>query len=345
MRKAVTVAAPHLAILLQAGARRGLDVPALLATLGIGRDLFADPDARVSHEVFARAWEEVPRQTGIKGVEVARFLVEQPHLLIGVLLYIARSSVTLGDAWEKVIRYHRIVHDAGSVHFEQDGTGGRFFLRPPAGIVIPPEAREFIFAMIVGFGRRLASVDWAPRRVAFEHPAPADATEQRQLFAAPVDYGQPCSEMLVDRSVLARRLATADPLLNQIVEQHARELLAHRPASDSLIEQLRSWIFNRIGTGLPELADVARELGTSPRTLQRRLADEQMTWRDLVDDVRRELAERRMTDPRASTTEVAFVLGFSDGSAFTRAFRRWTGHAPAEYRRLHARTSGGVSGR
>src|SRR5687768_17643171 len=100
MRSPVTVAAPHLGILLQAGARRGLDVAALLADFGLDRDVLGDPDARVSHDVFARAWEEVPRRTGITGIEVARFLVEQPHLLIGVLLYIARSSLTLGESWE-----------------------------------------------------------------------------------------------------------------------------------------------------------------------------------------------------------------------------------------------------
>jgi len=128
-------------------------------------------------------------------------------------------------------------------------------------------------------------------------------------------------------------------VLSATLEQHAERLLAALPEARTYATRVREHLVLALQAGEPTLHTVVVALRTSERTLRRRLAEEGVTFSDLLSDVRRELALRYLEDPRLSVDEIAFLLGFANGSAFRRAFRRWTGVSPSEKRALGNRDS------
>jgi AraC-like DNA-binding protein len=125
----------------------------------------------------------------------------------------------------------------------------------------------------------------------------------------------------------------ADPGLCAVLDRHAEELLAKYPREDSLIERLRAIIKQQLSGGDASLERVAQQLGMSGRTLQRKLRDHGSSHQELLDEMRRDLAMRHLREPEMAICEVAYLLGFSESSALHRAFKRWTGMTPSEFRR------------
>ncbi|HYY42110.1 MAG TPA: helix-turn-helix domain-containing protein, partial [Pyrinomonadaceae bacterium] len=170
------------------------------------------------------------------------------------------------------------------------------------------------------------------RSVSFQHPQPADTTEHRRIFRAPVHFDQPRNELVLDRALLALPLARADAGLCALLDRHAQELLARLPQRDDTTAQVRRLLSDALSGGDPNIAAVARQLGLSARTLQRKLRAEGTSYQDLLDLMRRDLARRYLQERDMAVCEVAYLLGFSGPSAFHRAFRRWTGVTPKEFR-------------
>jgi AraC-like DNA-binding protein len=168
---------------------------------------------------------------------------------------------------------------------------------------------------------------------AFQHPAPANAARYQQVLRCPVHFNQPEVRLVVRRELFDRPLRRPDPGLFQYLEQHAQTLDARLAERRSLSDQVRERLLGGLREGEPQQVGVARLLGMSERTLQRRLRDEGTTFAALLDDVRAEAARMYLRDPRLAVFEVAFLLGFSEASAFNRAFRRWTGSSPSDFRK------------
>jgi AraC-like DNA-binding protein len=139
--------------------------------------------------------------------------------------------------------------------------------------------------------------------------------------------------MLLPRRSLDRPLVRADAGLCAVLERHARELLERLPRATSLSGRIRQLVAGDLVKGVPSPAEVARRLHMSGRTLQRRLREDGTSHRALVDELRRDLAMRYLGEREIGIAEVAFLLGFSEASAFHRAFRRWSGTTPSAYRR------------
>jgi AraC-like DNA-binding protein len=337
MKPVITVASGHLRMLMQFGARRGLDVDSFMAWLGVDPAILTDPDARFPHERFAVALDEVALRVNAPdlGLELAIAAMQAPHSQLAVLSYVAQSSSTIGAAYHTVIRYLRLVHDGGGIRLDAGGAGApaRVYIKPIVPLPLPRHAHDFMLATMFERGRRLAARSWHPRVVRFEYERPASVAMHEKVFGAPLEFGCPMSEMVFDSEVMEWPVATADPLLHSLMQQQAENLVARLPKLEAPADRVRNSVASLMLHGVPSLAVVARHLGTSVRTLQRTLNQEGITFRQLVDDVRRELGLRHVGEDRMPLPEIAFVLGFSDTSAFHRAFRRWTGTAPGEYRR------------
>jgi AraC-like DNA-binding protein len=153
----------------------------------------------------------------------------------------------------------------------------------------------------------------------------------------PPRFGARDVALVVPGEVWRRTTRARDPGLFAVLDDHARALLARAPsAEDDLVERVRAAVATELTGRAPSLASVARRLGTSARSLQRRLENERTSFAQVVDHVRRERAEAALQAPDVAIGEVSWLLGFSDQSAFARAFRRWTGQSPARWRRAHA---------
>jgi AraC-like DNA-binding protein len=205
------------------------------------------------------------------------------------------------------------------------------------------DVSEFIVAAWVVVARQATGVDFAPLQVRFRHPRPTSLEAHRRLFRAPIRFGEPVNGLVVRRALLQTPLTRADPGLCAVLDRHVRELLERIPRATALRERVRQLAAQALSTGPPRAATLAHRLHMSRRTLQRQLQGDGTSARELVDTLRRDLAMRYLSDGQVAIAEVAFLLGFSEASAFHRAFRRWSGTTPATYRRAFAGGGGGAA--
>lgn len=334
-----------LRMLVEVAVGRGLRRDELLAELGLSPELLADPDARVPHEVLRLAWELIPHRLNDPAFGVHLAEGARPGSL-ELLDYVTSHSPDLDSAYRKLVRYQRLIHHAAGLRFEiiknaGDAGGGKDLARLshqiPTGLSISRHAPEFFMAGSLALGRRLMGPGFTPLLVEFSHAAPPDATEHRRFFRTEVLFGRPLTAMSFDAEAMSRPLPGADPALSRVLERYAEQLLAAQPAvEESFLDRARRLVCGKMSAELPRAADVARRLGVSERTLLRRLREGGLTYQSLVDSVRKDMALKRLQAPDATPAEVGFFLGFSDVSTFYRAFRRWTGSTPAEFRQKKA---------
>jgi AraC-like DNA-binding protein len=214
--------------------------------------------------------------------------------------------------------------------------GGRACLAyRPEGIEATAARHHVESTAVIGHRllRRLAGPGWRAREVHFRHPRPADAREHARLFEAPLRFGQPRNALVFDEAALEARVRGADPWLLPIVEDHLRQQMAVPDPVASWPQAVRDRVARSMAEGQATVRAISRGLGLSVRTFQRRLAEHGLVFKQMVDEVRHELALRYLGDAGATLTDVALRLGYSELSAFDRAFRRWTGESPLEHRR------------
>jgi AraC-like DNA-binding protein len=310
----------------------GLDAEAALRSAGCRAAELEDPDGRIPHEVALALWHEAVRCSGDDafGIHTA----EQIRAgAFDVLDYATRSSATLGEGLRRLVRYHRILHDVALVQLSADGDRAQLThaLPDPAG-PLPRHPAEFIVAAWVVVARQATGTDFAPVEVHFRHGPPGDRTEHARLFRAPVRFNSAVNGVVLPRSLLDLPLVKSDPGLCAVLERHVAALLEKMPRTTSVSTHVRQLVAQDLSSATPSASAAARKLHMSRRTLQRSLRAEGTTFTDLVDDLRRDLAARYLREPAVAIAEVAFLLGFSEASAFHRAFKRWQGITPAAYR-------------
>ncbi|MFL6212159.1 MAG: AraC family transcriptional regulator [Pyrinomonadaceae bacterium] len=318
--------------ILDAAAHAGVAPQALCRAVGLDPDLIADPDNRIPFAQLVALYEHAAQLTGDDafGLHVGE---RTSPTLFDVLGYVVINSPTLGAALDRLVRYHAIWTDGAIFTLTEAGAQVWLSYDYVAGVATPRRHDcEMTLAINVVFTRRLISIDWQPRVVSFQHPQPADIAEHKRIFRAPVHFNQPRNELVLDRALLALPIARADAGLYALLDRHAQELLARLPQRDDTTAQVRRLLNNALSGGDPNITAIARQLGLSARTLQRKLRTEGTAYQDVLDDMRRELAQRYLRERDMAVCEVAYLLGFSGPSAFHRAFRRWTGVTPKEFR-------------
>ncbi len=311
--------------------RAGVDPSRLLTELGIDPKTLDDPDASIPADVALRLFDEAPRRAGDDafGLHAAE---TSPPGAFEVLDYATRSSRTAGEALARVTRYYALVHEYVEIRVHVEGDVGRVTHRMLAPLMVPRHAVELLFAAMVIRGRQFTGRAWPLHSVGFVHSAPSDTSEHLRIFGAPVRFDQPIDELRFDRAWLETPLATADPALSSMLDRYADSLLAKIPRDDGLVEQARRAIAESLRGGDASDEGTASRLHMSARTLQRRLRALGTSHQELVDGVRRDLAVRYLVNERIAVGEVAYLLGYSDPTTFHRAFKRWTGRTPHDYR-------------
>jgi len=316
----------------------GLSVSGLVDWLPASAD--DDSDARLSLEQVRETWTELAARSGDEdlGLRMAQTLAPG---MFSALDYAVRNSATLGDAYACMTRYNRVLHSGVTLVMRVEGDEASLAHHQSRGAT--RHATEWALATWIVIGRQLVGQDWIPRRVAFEHPKPARIDAHERLFRAPLAFSADRNEVVFDRELLSAPVHQADPQLRQLLEQYALRKMAERvPASTGVADRARSALMRAFASsGDFRLATIADQLGVSARTLQRQIRQEgHASYQQLVDDTRRDLALRYLKESHISIGEAAFLLGFSEPSAFHRAFKRWTGGTPQQFRRAQADLSG-----
>jgi AraC-like DNA-binding protein len=191
-------------------------------------------------------------------------------------------------------------------------------------------------AVWVGAGRTATGIDWAPLEVRFAHAEPNNVCEHARFFSAPVRFACGENALVLPTPRLDTPCVRADPALLAVLDRYAADRLARAPQTHTLADRVRTTLAEQLVGTEPGVARLAARLRMSVRTLNRTLAAEGTTYRALLDQLRHELAARNLADDRVSIAEIAFLLGFSELSSFYRAFKRWTGCTPVEFRQDRA---------
>jgi AraC-like DNA-binding protein len=323
------------AMIVRVAADQGVDPAKLAALAGFDPTLADDPDQRISLETETALWDHAARLTGDAafGVHAAQRI--QPGIF-DVLDYAIRTAPTLRVSLERLVRYNRLVHDAAVFRLVDEGDLVR--IEHTLGPVSQSRhAAEFTMAGVVVVGGQITGVPVRPTAVEFRHPevqAKAIAELQR-VFGVRPHFSAAANAVELPRTLLERRLATADPLLFRVVDRHAEALLAARPdPAETMGVRVRRILARTLGEGegSAKLGSLASRLHVGERSLQRRLADEGLTFDAVLDEVRHDLAVRYLSDAKIAISEVAYLLGYSEPSAFHRAFKRWTGMTPSRAR-------------
>lgn len=263
-----------------------------------------------------------------------------PRGIGGVGELAARSAPTIGAALERCARYSRIITPHQELMCTRDDASHelRFSYRVPGGV--PPFAGRHTNEYAVAVFRRLAdemSGAHPPlRRVWLAHGDEAKTrarlAEYFELPATAIEFDRDSNGLAFDLSLADQPIPAADPTLLRVLEQYAQSLMPAEDAAPELLRNVERAVAELLVDGVPTLASVAQRMAVGERTLQRHLRAEGTTFAELVEKIRRALAEQHLRRRTLSVSEVAYVLGYSDGRAFARAFHRWFGLTPTEFR-------------
>ncbi|HBB35535.1 MAG TPA: AraC family transcriptional regulator [Cyanobacteria bacterium UBA8803] len=336
-----TVSVKLVQSILEAAANCTLNTDAILTALKLDPTCLDDVDGRISHEQFCALWQEIAHRSRIGsgvtsltpaiGLQMAEAARPKTWDVLG---YAMHSSATLGEAFERLVRYSRLRHTGAEFTFEVQHDIARVTMAIPNTTIPPSYAMcEWVGAHFFLVSRQLTGLNLVPLQMGFQHAKPDDLSAYNRLFRSPLFFDQPVNEMRLDAKLMQHPLVKADPGLSTILDRHAEELLARLPQTESFLDIVHRLMSQGLRGGDPSLTAIAQQLGYAPRTLQRKLQEAGTSYYTLLDEMRRELSFYYLREAHIAVSEVAFLLGFSETSAFHRAFRRWTGVSPGEFRR------------
>ena len=305
----------------------GCDGAAILVKAGFDPEDLEGPTARCPLVNNGRLWELALEATGDPafGLKVASHI---KHTTFHALSYALAASSTLKEAFERVQRFGQVGSDAVEYDLRKIGSEYHFTLETVQPL--PWESIDTLVAAHLRMCRSLAGREFSPRLVELRRPRPARIEDFERLLRAPLRFDAPKNLLVFEAAGIERKLDSGNPELARYNDIIALQHLKRR--EHDIQGKVREVLLQRLKGREPSQEEVAERLHMSPRTLQRKLAESGTTYKEMLDDTRHALALAYLSAPQHSVNEVTYLLGFSSGSCFTRAFRRWTGKSPSNWR-------------
>ncbi len=289
------------------------------------------PGDRMPFIIWQQILHEVARQDGriALGLAIAQN-VEPGH--VGILAYLGLSCDTLGEALQRFEHYHRLAYDGNHMQIRNimgvldiswsDDAG-----RP--GQLVDETAIGILFRIMT---QLVAPNPLALVAVKFVNAPPASTRAYQQFFGCPVSFNTARTGIQIRAEYLALPLARHDAALRIILDRQAEALLAELPQPNMFDQSLQQHLIKAVHEGQVQIEQVAQQFGLSPRALQRRLMARGYTYQQRLAQVRQTLAEQYLHDSSLTLADIALLLGYSEQSAFQRAFKQWTGKTPNQCR-------------
>ena len=314
----------------------GLDIHALFEEAGLELTALSDADARFPTERISLLWQLAVTRSGNPAVGLTNSSVVKPGSF-DVVAYAMMSSANLHGTLERAVRYVDILSDAATLTIADNREGHRLILELFGGKhPVPRQRFEFDLMTLLTFFRWVTNRDLRPLAFELRFPPPADPQPYQDAFKCPLRFNAPVNALLFARADITLPLPTAHPELAEAHERIASEHLQRLDPAQTC-HRVRAVIIRHLPDGQPQRPRIATILGMSERTLQRRLAAEGTGFSQALDAVRADLANLYVTRGTHTLSEIAFLLGYTELSPFTRAFKRWTGMAPSAYRERRAK--------
>jgi AraC-like DNA-binding protein len=309
----------------------GVDRDALLRKIGMDPDRLLDLNHRYSQEQVTSLWIAAVAATGDLdfGLKVARHVRPSTFHVVG---YAMACSSTLKRAAERFAHSSRLISDAALIEFKP--VGSQFLLTVDLHTLGRQPVYQTIDTIIAGFVllcEWIVSAPLIPAEVTFRHGQPEDDRAYRQVFRCPVRFGQPTNSIRFHAKDLERPVPSANEELAVILDEMSSKYLALR-FSSRFSRKVREVLAVQLPHGEPSKTQAARRLHMTSRTLLRRLREESTTFQNVLDRLREELAYDYLHQEDLTIEKIASLLGFSSSSTFSRAFVRWTGQRPSDWR-------------
>jgi AraC-like DNA-binding protein len=317
-----------------AAAGPGVDQGHFLASVGLDPDSGNDPKKMLVDSVYYDLLErlsEVIDMTDL-GLRAGESMRLDEYGALGLAW---KAAPTLHGSYARVERFARLWTSVVEYELRPTDRGTLFILHRAGerrlGLRLSNEAT---LASAVSLSRQVSPVHFAPIEVHLKHPPPRTLEFHERYFGCPVRFGSELDALLVSPAALVRPNKLGDEGITRFLDSHLEGELREIVDEASIEALTKDVIARSLSEGIPKVADVARTLGLSVRSLHRRLAEDGLSFRTVTEQTRKELAEGLLRDERYSLSEIAFLTGFSEQSAFNRAFKRWIGRTPAQHRRF-----------
>jgi AraC-like DNA-binding protein len=317
-------------ILLDLAAQRGADAGALLQGTGLSVSGLADIGTRVEEEDFARIVENAYRLTGdpALGLHLGNRLNLSAHATVGQAFM---TCETLEQVLHFFLKYYHILAAALELDYRQHA--GRCWLIPSSPYQVGgiEFSHELLFSAVVNTMQFLVNQPGLRFRLEFPYPEPDYVAEYSELFGDELHFNCPQAQISFAEEWLDTRLPSSNPALLALYERECQRLLADLEEQDTLTEQTLQ-LLRKLEGHYPQMPQVADMLNFSPRTFRRRLEEEQVSFQQLLDQVRSEHASHYLRTTRLPLATIAYMVGFNDVSNFRRAYIKWTGQTPRKAR-------------
>jgi AraC-like DNA-binding protein len=306
----------------------GCDSAALLAEAGFDLKALDGPDTRCPLANTVRLWHLAVAATGDPafGIKVGS---HYKHTTFHALGYGISASSTLKEAFERVRRYCHVVSDAVDYEFFRHGSEYHFIMEPVVDIAV--EAIDALVSAYLRMCRSLIGSHYSPLLIELRRPRPPVIDDYERLWRAPLRFGAAQTRLIFDADSIERVLDTGNPELARQSDAISDRYLA-RIERHNIVARVREVLTQRLQGSEPSQDEVAELLNVSARTLQRKLGGSGATFKEILDETRYTMALAYLGSPQHSVSEITYLLGFSCSSSFTRAFRRWTGLSPSNWR-------------
>jgi AraC-like DNA-binding protein len=313
----------------------GFDLRSVLDRVGIPRSALEDTKARFPKRKFQALWQLASEATGDPAIALRVSTTVKANAL-GIIGYLASASESRRNAFELVKDLTPLLWE--DVECDLESGGEVAFIRCRTGT--DPQGShfttEYAIGLTVTMSRALGAGRSDPLEARFSYSAPPYADEYEQILRLPIRFDAGEDGVLFPISMMDSLNPSADAALRQVLERYAADQLVRIPTSARFSQRVRACILSMLPLGGLTADTVAAQFSMSNRTLRRRLKQEATSYQEILDDVRAELACHYLTKEKRRIDEVAVLLGFSDPSAFTKAFRRWTGQTPADFVRANS---------
>jgi AraC-like DNA-binding protein len=333
-----TCASWNIAYLFAYAQGRGLSRAQLAEHFEVDLDALDDVDGRLPLRTLVRMWTELPEL--VSDPDMPLHVIEHvstKEMPVLALLFLA--SPTLADGFKQLERYQRITHDLSlepASRWVREGVVAHLELYHERSVIPPPTAAVIDAQLAILLMARMATgQEITPLAVSLRHPLPRDPKKYDAAFRCRVQFDAERDRLTLAASDLALPHLDPSRTLQRMAAQYADAMLAKLPSEVSPLGEIRTALRERLAHGEISLQELGRALGMSPRTLQRRLEQAGTNLRELIEEERRMLALAYIKHKTLSLSDIALLLGFSELSAFSRAFSRWTNVTPSEYRRAH----------
>ena len=274
-------------------------------------------------------------------IRVGQLMVLDDYDVLGLAW---KTCLSPRDMFRRCERFFILMTDTQLYKVLDEGETGSITIYRDAtrrGIEISNESSIVATLTVI---HKITGADIHPVRVSFTHSAPADVSLYQDYFSCEVNFGQPFNRLVFRSEDLDTRSLKADKSINQFMMERLREKADDvEVAANKLLKDASDLIRDALPGGIPFAAEISRHLGLSTRTLSRRLSEKGYTYRQLVQNTQQAISTELLSNTSETVSEIAFQTGFSEQSAFNRAFKRWTGQSPLEFRKSSGSSSFGLN--